>query len=417
MATDIPPGSLDLESQLLSIMDVLVKTAVTEISQLFSASSASLRLHLSQSLKENESLRMRMKVMRSELFSLKLQTRTNRPASRFNPTRVNLTKPRIKPPVVTKTAAAQKTVGEAVAISLPSESKTPTAAPQVECADVESPDVILIKDEEDIGECVPVKGRNDFRLGAQGVATGNLQPPGSSCLTESEMGLRIVSVHGRGEGPLQEEDSLFNISQLQAFSSLSPDHNNPHNSLMDFTSGVSDRAQIRGVQENSVGVERSNTTQISSSGSNSALQALVGPDRHVGQLGFVSQFPQQPNLFPQTLNKSLDCSFCGEHFLNREDLIVHRASHTGELPVSCSYCGKSFYNKATLNIHMRIHTGEKPFACTQCGKRFTQNGSLKIHLRTHSGEKPYTCNQCTASFNNPSNLRRHMITHSTNGAL
>lgn len=93
----MPPGSLNLESQLLSIMDVLVKAAVAEISQLFSESSASLRLHLTQSLKENENLRTRMKVMRSELFSLRLQTRTNRPASRFSPIRGNITKPRAKP--------------------------------------------------------------------------------------------------------------------------------------------------------------------------------------------------------------------------------------------------------------------------------------------------------------------------------
>lgn len=87
---------MNMESQLLSIMNVLVKAAVTEIIQLFSESSDTLRLHLTQSLKENENLRMRMKVMRSELFSLKLQTRTNRPASRFSSFKVNIPKPRAK---------------------------------------------------------------------------------------------------------------------------------------------------------------------------------------------------------------------------------------------------------------------------------------------------------------------------------
>lgn len=96
MSVDVPPEPLDLESQLLSIMDVLVRAAVTEISQLLSESSASLRLHLSQSLKENEALRTRLKVMRSELFSLRLQTRANRPASRFSPIRGHVAKPRAK---------------------------------------------------------------------------------------------------------------------------------------------------------------------------------------------------------------------------------------------------------------------------------------------------------------------------------
>lgn len=89
-------GTLNLESQLLSIMDVLVKAAVAEISQLFSESSASLRLHLTQSLRENEALRVRMKAMRSDLFSLRLQTRTNRPNSRFSPLRGIAPKARAK---------------------------------------------------------------------------------------------------------------------------------------------------------------------------------------------------------------------------------------------------------------------------------------------------------------------------------
>lgn len=96
MSVDVPQERLDLESQLMSIMDVLVRAAVTEIGQLLSESSASLRLQLSQSLKENQDLRMRMKTMRSELFSLRLQTRTSRPASRFSPIRGHVPKARVK---------------------------------------------------------------------------------------------------------------------------------------------------------------------------------------------------------------------------------------------------------------------------------------------------------------------------------
>ncbi|XP_068447087.1 uncharacterized protein [Clinocottus analis] len=419
MSADMPPGSLNLEAQLLSIMDVLVKAAVGEISQLFSEGSASLRLHLTQSLKENEALRMRMKVTRSELFSLRLQTRSNRPVSRFSPIRGNTTKPRAKTHVVIKPPLAPKTVVEAASISLQSENKTSSAETKVECADEESPDIILIKDEDDVGGCGTVVGQDDFgNLSAQGgVSTGTRT---ESCLTSNDEELRILSVHGRGEGPLQEEsDSLFTVSELQAFTSLSPDHNVSHDSLLNFTTGANDRASMRGMPDNrNCQLERNQSAQMAPTTLNPAMKTqMVGADGQVGHPSHVSQFAQQQNVFPLGVSKSLDCSFCGERFLSREDLIVHRASHTGESPVLCTFCGKSFVNKTTLSIHMRIHTGEKPYACTQCGKRFTQNGSLKIHLRTHSGEKPYTCNQCTASFNNPSNLRRHMITHNPNGVL
>lgn len=247
--------------------------------------------------------------------------------------------------------------------------------------------------------------------------TENLESP---CLTGNDEGLRIVSVHGRGEGPLQDvSDTLFTASELQTFSSLSPNHSVTHDSLLNFATAASDR-----VQENSVSMarnsqlERNQSAQMASTGLNPAIETLVMEvDGQMAQPSHVSQFPQQQNIFLHTVNKSLDCSFCGKCFLSREELIAHRASHTGETPIPCSFCGKSFVNKTTLTIHMRIHTGEKPYACVQCGKRFTQNGSLKIHLRTHSGEKPYTCSQCSASFNNPSNLRRHMITHNSNGVL
>lgn len=223
-----------------------------------------------------------------------------------------------------------------------------------------------------------------------------------------------MSVHGRGEGPLQEEsDTLFAAPDLQAFSSLSPDHTFNHDSLINFPSSASDRPPVRGLVDNSVGLMRNSQLERN----HSTQMPPVGANGNGGHPTYISQFPQQQSpVFPPALNKSQDCSFCGKRFLSREDLIVHRASHTGEAPVPCTLCGKSFVNKTTLNIHMRIHTGEKPYACPQCGKRFTQNGSLKIHLRTHSGEKPYTCSHCTASFNNPSNLRRHMITH-TSGVL
>ncbi|KAM9849696.1 uncharacterized protein ACBR49_006982 [Aulostomus maculatus] len=405
----MPPGSLNLESQLLSIMDVLVKAAVLEISQLFSESSSSLRLHLTQSLKENEALRMRMKVMRSELFSLRLQTRSNRPASRFAPARVSLPKPRgksqvvIKPPVVLKAV-----VGDTASIPLQSDAKLSSPAAE-ESAVVESPDVILIKDEDDVGVgCGAVEVRDDFGTtqGSAAIRTKTLDPVGSSCLAGDVEELRIVSVHGHMEGPLQQEnDTLFSASELQAFRSLSPDGTVSHDSVLNFPS--SDRPSVRDSQP-----ERNHAAKMA------AIKPLVGMDGKGGHSSLISQFPQQLSpVLPPQVNKYLDCSFCGERFQSREELIVHRASHTGESPVVCSLCGKSFVNKTTLSIHMRIHTGEKPYACPQCGKRFTQNGSLKIHLRTHSGEKPYSCAQCTASFNNPSNLRRHMITHNSNGLL
>ncbi|XP_077434891.1 uncharacterized protein LOC144059584 [Vanacampus margaritifer] len=398
MSINMPTDNLNFESQLLSIMDVLVKAAVLEISQLFSENSASLRLHLSQSLRDNENLRMRMKAMRSEMFSLRLQTRSNRPASRVSALRANMTRARSKTPVVLKPPATQET--SFISAHLAAETSLPDTKERV--AD-EIPDVILIKDEEDTGGCEPSESQVAFLnpSSQSEVAAGaqHIESAGSSSLTGSNEELRIISVHGRGQGPLQDEiESLFAATDQQVFNSQ--DLTVTHDAFLSVGPSASDRAPLRNSQLDRI--PTSQTTIL-----------------RTGHPSNIDHFPQLLNpVFPShNVNKTLDCNFCGMSFPSREDLMAHRATHTGEPQISCTMCGKSFANKTTLGIHMRIHTGEKPYACSLCGKRFTQNGSLKIHLRTHSGEKPYSCSRCTASFNNPSNLRRHMMTHNTNGPL
>lgn len=212
------------------------------------------------------------------------------------------------------------------------------------------------------------------------------------------------------------DDGLFNVSELEDFSSLSPYHNVTHDSLLNFSRSAADRLPMTGSRQDK-GDEVIRNSQQDNQSTHMAPTVVdtpfVGTDSQMGHPSDVSQFPQQPNIFNLSDPQDLDCSFCGRHFISPEDLIAHRATHMSKNPRICSYCGKSFFKKNSLTIHLRIHTGEKPYACTQCGKRFTHSGSLKIHLRTHSGEKPYTCKQCSASFNNLSNLRRHMVTHST----
>ncbi|XP_055059703.2 uncharacterized protein [Misgurnus anguillicaudatus] len=90
-----------------------------------------------------------------------------------------------------------------------------------------------------------------------------------------------------------------------------------------------------------------------------------------------------------------------------------RWSVDGVKQFSCSFCEKSFKRFSLLKEHLRSHTGEKPFTCTQCGRSFTKNCNLTRHAVVHSGEKPFQCVQCGKCFSQRSHLNSHQRIHSS----
>ncbi|XP_030209454.1 uncharacterized protein LOC115541749 [Gadus morhua] len=95
----------------------------------------------------------------------------------------------------------------------------------------ETPGTISVKVEEDIGGGMPaVEDVNDIRdCSTQRGATSEslrVDTPGSSHMSSHSGELRILSVYGQGEGPLEVDvhNTLFAASELEALSSLSADH-------------------------------------------------------------------------------------------------------------------------------------------------------------------------------------------------
>ncbi|KAK9759600.1 zinc-finger protein, partial [Basidiobolus ranarum] len=110
-----------------------------------------------------------------------------------------------------------------------------------------------------------------------------------------------------------------------------------------------------------------------------------------------------------------DCERNERPFTQRQKVMRHVQTHTGDKPFQCTVCEKRFSESSIMTQHMRIHTGEKPFKCTEpnCGREFSISGALTIHQRTHTGEKPFKCkfDECDKRFSESSNLTKHLRVH------
>ncbi|CAL8405964.1 unnamed protein product [Arctogadus glacialis] len=96
---------------------------------------------------------------------------------------------------------------------------------------VQTPNTISIKVEEDIGGGLPAAedcdafGDRSTQRGATSEILG-VVAPGSSHISSHCKELKILSVYGKGEGPLAVDghDTLFTASEVEALNSLSADH-------------------------------------------------------------------------------------------------------------------------------------------------------------------------------------------------
>lgn len=109
------------------------------------------------------------------------------------------------------------------------------------------------------------------------------------------------------------------------------------------------------------------------------------------------------------------CSECHKRFSEANTLAQHMRIHTNERPYKCDFpgCNKAFSVVGSLTIHKRTHTGDRPFKCPYpgCGKQFSESSNLNKHIRVHRGDKPFRCPECARCFTRPDQMARHRKVH------
>ncbi|XP_048044286.1 zinc finger protein 135-like isoform X5 [Megalobrama amblycephala] len=352
----------DFQSQLTSIMEIMARTAVAEISKLFEENSLLLRLEISRYTNENESLKKKCHFLESELQSAR------KTAGKMNGTEAPFSHPGHNVRDTGHRPTIDSVFGKEWCMNLwrheesnvgEQEDDTHLDSSVISEEPVnlldEEPDVIMIKEESlKIDDC---SGKNKPEGDQSNSLKGPAMASENSCVAQSSEDFITYTVPS-------DEQVQPNIPQQ------------PHAEEQTLEGTIS-------------------THEDCTAGSD------LSPD-----VGF---FPNNLsyNQMTVTQKKKLNCVFCGRTFEYLSHMTKHMRTHSGEKPFVCTVCGRRFAQKTYLTTHERTHSGERPYACMECGKSFSQKSSLNVHLRSHTGEKPFNCLECGKSYAYKIALKSH----------
>ncbi|XP_023667944.2 uncharacterized protein [Paramormyrops kingsleyae] len=155
-------------------------------------------------------------------------------------------------------------------------------------------------------------------------------------------------------------------------------------------------------------------------------------ERLLKRTRYAKRHSQKIQQSAPSVDKPFSCTQCDKAFAVMRSLKIHQAVHKGQkaLKYTCLNCGKGFRKKMLHEEHQKLCTSERngsghsnpsseevmpksvnSFVCTGCGKSFSQIHSLKAHQVVHSVEKPFSCTYCGKGFAVKHSLTVHQRIH------
>ncbi|XP_023701135.1 uncharacterized protein [Paramormyrops kingsleyae] len=442
-------------SQLASIMEVLANAAVAEICKLVDDGYALLRWEMSQSQKENEQLRRKLRVMEMKM-SKGCSERGRVPSSpgdnqkaESNETVLEASLIRKEPRKEGRQRPPQETVqsiadGNEKAAALDEETSPGKSTEELadehrsshgawEVSGLET--VLKAEPEKESVKQRPLLTGTECRAeGVSGLACeftvcqraghlGSCFTPGSS---GPEPGDSSYAADMDSEGLSTQTLPPAETSGASSLSSLGATDVKPDIIVDSLTIKLEGDMQSAWNKEATLGKAHTQPQFYREDGEQEGIQPEIvasmypahnqtventisecdEPDRSEYAAFLMSDTPESQHSLG-TAERGFICRFCGMSFSRLKKFEEHQRGHTGEKPFSCVHCGKQFSQSCNLKMHQSIHTGKRQFPCVQCGKSFMSSRDLKVHQNVHTGERPFCCVMCGRSFSHPSNLKRH----------
>lgn len=385
----------ELHSQIASIIEVLANSAVAEICKAVEDGYAVVNLEMSRSLKENECLRRRVRLLELQVSRYRAEQRLKAPpegaasgrvfpgvrllqhrSGRDTPAGSSLqSRSRF---VNRSVSQPQKTPQTNLDQDPDQEVVTTTKAEPTESE--EDSDLVIIKVEGSVS--IEDRGVSDHSApltahssDSQAPSRGQTEVSASqTCSATPDGTLKThhlnsdVIVIDKEDVPSEKAPSSSLKSAWLSFQTPPSSAETAGTSSSVATSFLTNTSSQRFETFN----PSQNPAPFSVSASPSSNPSAASSQSSFGVVRTFTQQPQTARLFP--------CTKCPMRFFQGTELLKHAASHRSRKYV-CDVCGKAFVCKSQLEIHQNVHTGQKPFTCSVCHSRFSHPSNLRRHMK------------------------------------